>query len=211
MAMEHRQFYKMSPYESSVRVPLIVAGPGVRHNAQVELPVNLVDIYPTLMDMAGAPHPEDLDGHSLMPELSGQDISRPGWAFSEYHDTSCNTGVFMLRRRNWKYIVYVGYEPQLFNLREDPDEIIDLSRDRPDMVEQMDGLLRQIVDYEAVDVKVKAYDRESFVQWRREQTEAGTYEETMARIFSGWDDLTDDAVQPWTEADERTIQDWIES
>ena len=62
MAMEHRQYYKMNLYEPSVRVPLIVRGPGVRRGARVAAPVSLVDIHPTLMDMADLPHPPGLDG-----------------------------------------------------------------------------------------------------------------------------------------------------
>jgi arylsulfatase K len=209
MAMEHRQVYKMTLYESSARVPLIIAGPNVGKGERVEAPASLVDIYPTLMDMAGLPHPDGLDGHSLMPELTGRPGDRPDWVLGEFHDTACNTGTFMLRRGDWKYIVYVGYDPQLFHLRDDPDEVRDLAQARPDVVSDMDRRLRQIVDCEAVDAKVKAYDRRSFRQWRAEQQAAGTYEQMMARVYSGWDDLADDAVQPWTARDEAIIQRWL--
>jgi len=209
LAMEHRQFYKMSMYEPSVHIPLIVAGPGVRRDVEVEAPVSLVDLYPTLMDMAGLERPGGLDGHSLVPVLVGQPSDRPDWALSEFHDTTAVTGIFMLRRGDWKYIVHVGCEPQLFNLADDPAEVSNLAGLRPDVVKEMDGLLRQIVDYEAVDAKVKEYDRSSFRQWREEQRAAGTYERTMARIYSGWDHLSDDEVQPWTAEDEERIEQWL--
>lgn len=209
-AMEHRQFYKMNLYESSAHVPLIVAGPGVQEGTEVAGLVSLVDIYPTLMDMAGLDAPGGLDGHSLMPELTGQSSDRPDWVLSEYHDTSCNTGSFMLRRGAWKYIHFVGYQPQLFNLNHDPDEVRNLAELRPDLVREMDALLHKMVDCEAVDAKVKAYDKQSFRQWRRQMKAKGVYEATMARIFAGWDDLGEAPIPPWTQEDEKLIDRWLE-
>jgi len=209
-AMEHRQFYKMNLYESSAHVPLVIAGPGVQEGAEVTAPVSLVDIYPTLMEMAGLDGPPGLDGYSLMPELTGRPSARPDWVLSEYHDTSCNTGSFMLRRGQWKYINFVGYGPQLFNLEDDPDEVRNLAAVRSDVVAEMDRLLKRIVDCDAVDAKVKAYDRRSFRQWRDEMRAKGTYETTMARIFAGWDNLGEGSIPPWTDKDEKLIEQWLE-
>lgn len=47
--MEHRQFYKMSMYEASAHVPLLIMGPGIEANLQVSDVVSLVDIYPTML------------------------------------------------------------------------------------------------------------------------------------------------------------------
>lgn len=47
--MEHRQFYKMSMYEGSSHVPLLVMGPGVKEQQQIQNVVSLVDIYPTML------------------------------------------------------------------------------------------------------------------------------------------------------------------
>lgn len=49
LAMEHRQFYKMSMYEASAHVPLLVMGPGIKSKLQVSSVVSLVDIYPTML------------------------------------------------------------------------------------------------------------------------------------------------------------------
>lgn len=49
LAMEHRQFYKMSMFEGSSHVPLLMMGPGIKSGLQITHPVSLVDIYPTLM------------------------------------------------------------------------------------------------------------------------------------------------------------------
>ena len=211
LAMEHRQFYKMSPYEASARVPLVISGPGVRTGVEIDTPVSLVDMYPTFMDIAAILRLDGLDGYSLMPELVGGETEHPGWALTEYHDSSCNTGMFMLREGPWKYVVYVGYPAQLFNLDDDPDEVHDFTPERPDVLERMDRRLREIVDYEAVDATVKAYDRASFREWRADRLADGTYHDLMARIFSGWDRCEEDGViEPWTDEDEQAIVTWLE-
>jgi arylsulfatase K len=210
LAMEHRQFYKMSMYEPSVRVPVIAAGPGVRSGTIVDDLISLIDIYPTLMDVAGADHPPELEGRSLSPLLAGErDPGRPDWVLSEFHGSTLPTGAFMLRRDQWKYVAYVGYPPQLFNLAEDPDELDDLAAARPDVVAAMDASLREIVDYEAVDARVKAYDKQSFRTWRAARRSEGTYEDLMARVYSGWDDLSEDEIQPWRATDEALIDAWL--
>ena len=211
MAMEHNQLRKQSTYEPAVHIPLIIAGPYVEEGVEVDQLVSLVDIYPTLMDMAGLEHQEELDGHSLMRELTGQPSHHPDWVLSEFHGDCCNTGAFMLRCNDWKYIVYVGHKPHLFDLEEDPWEIHDLASIRPGVVREMDDMLRQIVDYEAVDAKAKDYDKEAFRQWRQDQIESGTYRDAMTRIYSGWDNLCIEDLIPWTQREESLIQSWLEA
>lgn len=206
MNMEHRQFYKMNHYEPSARVPMIIAGPGLRRGATTDTLVSLVDIYPTLMDIAGLEGPRGLPGHSLLPLASGGADTHPGWVLSEFHDSTLPTGSFMLRRDRWKYIAYPGYRPMLFDLEDDPDELINLESANKDIAKELDGVLRGIVDYESIDAKVKEYDRASFVQWRRERQEAGDYSPQMARIFSGWDPGN---ITPWQQADEDNIENWL--
>ena len=209
MAMEHRQFYKMSAYEPSARVPMILRGPGILPNRQADTLVSLVDVYPTLMDMAGLPHPAGLDGHSLMPPARGGRDTHPGWILCESHESSCLTGEFMLRQGNWKYIARPGFAPQLFDLAKDPWEVSDLTLAHPDTTQAMDRLLRQVVDYEAVNARVIARDKACFVRWRSEHLAAGDYQALMTRIFSGWDRLADGEGEPWTAENERQIERWL--
>ena len=197
--MEHRQFYKMNMYESSVRVPLVVAGPGIRQGVIIDNIVSLIDIYPTLMDMAELPCPAGLDGESLMPLLRGAADDSRKWAFAMFTGSSSNTTMFMLRKGDWKYVAYPGYRPQLFNLRDDPDEIHDLSGAKPQIVGQLDAELRRIVDYEQVHRRCIEYDKESFIQWRRQiaaspihlkeygaDIENATCEQIMANCYIGF-------------------------
>ncbi|MBS11282.1 MAG: hypothetical protein CME19_06745 [Gemmatimonadetes bacterium] len=196
MNMEHRQQLKNAMYEASVRVPLMVSGPDVVSDRSVDEVVSLVDLYPTFMDMAGLPHPDDLAGVSLMPELQGGSADRPDAVLSQYHGNFANTGEFMIRRGAHKYIGYTGYEPQLFDLDKDPDEIHNLANEQPDLAAEMDTALRVLVDYEAVDAKVKAYDRASYVAWR-EETGEPAYEEAMAEILPGWGDREREKTEAW--------------
>jgi arylsulfatase K len=196
MTMEHRQQLKNAMYEASVRVPLIIAGPDVVADVTVDNLVSLVDLYPTFMDMTGLEHPSDLAGTSLMPELHGGNPDRPDSVLCQYHGNFANTGEFMLRRGPYKYVAYAGYESQLFNVEEDPDEIDNLVLKEPDLTQEMDRALRDQVDYQAVDDKVKQYDRESYTAWRAEIGE-NTYELAMSEILPGWSDVERAMTEAW--------------
>jgi arylsulfatase K len=198
MNMEHRQYLKNAVYEASARVPLIVAGPGVQEGEVVEELVSLIDFYPTLMDMTGTTQPKGLSGHSLMPFLKGEQSERSKWVLSQYHSNFANTGIFMLREGPWKYVAYPRYDPQLFNLDDDPEEIKNLAASEPEKTQAMDEKLREIVDYETVDAKAKAYDKASFRGW---QAEIGK-DECLAAMAKLYKDL-------WTSADTRSLRDWL--
>ncbi len=209
MAMEHSLYYKMSFYEASARIPLIVRGPGLSRGRRVKELASLVDLHPTLLELAGIRATEPLDGHSLVHELQGKKSGRPDWILSEFHGTSCNTGWFMIRQGPWKYVALPGYEPFLFNVEQDPAELCNLAAVEKAVARDLDRLLHRVVDCEAVDADAKVEDKARFCAWRSKQLAAGTYQDTMARIFSGFDDLPQEELQPWTDADEKEIEAWI--
>jgi arylsulfatase K len=197
--MEHRQYYKMNMYESSARVPLVISGPGVRRGVMLDNIVSLVDLFPTLLGMGGLRPPGEIDGESLMPLLTGRSNRSRNWAYAMYSGCTANTSMFMLRDGDWKYIAYPGYLPQLFNLREDPEEIRNFAASRPDVLRTMDRELRAVVDYDEVHRRVLAYDKASFRAWRERarregvvakefnsKGKAATYDEFMAFCYRGW-------------------------
>ena len=219
MAGEQNQILKRSMFEPSNHVPLIVRGPGVRRGATVDTPVSLIDLYPTLMDMAGVRHedfghirglPETVNGESVMPQLAGGAERERDWAFCEYNGDRCCTGTYMLRRGDWKYVKYVGYPSQLFNLAEDPWEARDLADERPEVARELDGLLAANFDCEAIDARAKQYDKESFRPWREARLADGTYRDTMAQIYSGFDRLCIEDIVPWSDEDEARVEAWSE-
>lgn len=210
MNMEHGQFYKYTAFEPSARVPLIVAGPDVKQGGRQAHVTSLVDIFPTLLDITGAATTRRLDGVSLLPVLRGAPDTRENIALCEYHDSGACTGIIMLRKDNWKYIAYPGYEPQLFDLDRDPWEVCNLAGKMPEKAAAMDARLREITDYIAHDRQVKEYDRDSFRVWRDCHKAAGDYDKLMAWIFCGADDGVPDVIPPWTEEDEAFVVKWLE-
>ena len=149
MLGNHGMWAKMNMYEESSAIPLIAAGPDIPEGARCDAPASHVDLHQTILKA------HDLDITSADRELSGialQDLIRGDHkergVLSEYHETGAITGMFMLRWRNWKYIVYPGYLPQLFDLAADPIEAHDLASDstHADTVLACDAKLREIVD-----------------------------------------------------------------
>jgi arylsulfatase A-like enzyme len=70
--------YKRSTHNSSIRVPLIIDGPGFNGMRQINEIVGLIDVAPTLLEAAGVPVPPSWKGHSLMPLLNNPE-ARQYW------------------------------------------------------------------------------------------------------------------------------------
>ena len=151
---------KSTLYEESVKVPMLMAGPGVRAGAVCATPVDLLDLFPTILQAAGidpAPEMGPRPGRALQAIADEPvDMERP--ILSEYHAAGSNSAGFMLRKGRWKYHHYVGFAPELFDLQADPEELHDLAGDPAyaDELADMQRALRAICDPEAVDAQAKA-------------------------------------------------------
>jgi choline-sulfatase len=108
---------KNSLWERSTRVPLIVAGPGVTQGAKCAQPVELLDLYPTLVDLCGLPAKESLEGHSLVPQLKDAQAKRPWPAI-----TTHNQGNHSVRTEHFRYIRYADGSEEFYDHRHDPNE-----------------------------------------------------------------------------------------
>ncbi len=138
----HGLWWKCTMFEQSARIPLMISHESFVPKI-VHAPVSLVDLFPTLCDLMGVPVYEKVDGHSLLELLvHGVDFKRPDFAFSEYHAHGMPEGMFMIRWKNYKYVYFTNYEPQLFNLAEDPAENHDLVKEKGH-VPQVDQLLEE--------------------------------------------------------------------
>ena len=122
MLGEKGMVQKRNFYEWSSRIPFILRLPD-RHHAGtvVEQPTSLVDVLPTILEIANVQKDLPADGHSVMPLIEGWDTAERH-VFSEYHSNGVYCTCFMVRRGDFKYIHIQGHQDQLFDLKNDPDE-----------------------------------------------------------------------------------------
>lgn len=145
-------------YEESAGIPAIMAGPDIPEGHVCRTPVNLTDVFPTVVESVGLPaEDDDRPGTSLIETANAPDDPERV-AFSEYHASGSCSGAFMIRRGRWKYVHYVGFEPQLFDLKADPGERDDLGvgPEYEDIRRQLDDELRAICDPDEVERRAKA-------------------------------------------------------
>ena len=126
MLGERGLWYKMTFYERAVRVPLIVAGPGLRAGQRIAPAVSHLDLLPTLVELATGKTDGTGDGTSLLPALRHgtppkDDVS------GEYMAEGYNEPMVMLRRGERKLVYARGDGPMLFDLAADPLERINLA------------------------------------------------------------------------------------
>lgn len=128
--------YKRSCHESSIRIPTAIQGPGFDGGGQLRELVSLVDLPPTLLDAAGIPVPEQMQGRSILPLLRGEREEWPDDVFVQISEFSVSRAV---RSKRWKYGVTApdkdGYkdmgsdhyvEEYLYDLQVDPYELNNL-------------------------------------------------------------------------------------
>ena len=176
---------KSNMYEESAGVPLIMKGPGVEAARRVTTPVSLVDAWPTILGINGvepAACDRDKPGRSWLEIADGADCDRT--VFSEYHAVASITGMFMVRFRNFKYIHYEGYRPQLFDLDADPLEMRDLADEEgyEDIRAEGESRLRAICDPGEVTARAFADQRSRIAEAGGEEAvrNLGSYPYTPA-------------------------------
>jgi len=150
---QHGLLGKQNVYDHSLRVPLIVRGPGIPAGQRHEGLCYLHDIFPTILDLAGLQAPSECEGASLVPALTGQDAAmrdRVFAAFQRSQDLGCDDSTQrMVRRGDLKLIetCMAGRKHlQLFNLAEDAWETHNLADD-PAYAERL-ATMRRLLDCE---------------------------------------------------------------
>jgi len=108
---------KNTLWERSTRVPLIFAGPGVKAGQRCPRPAELLDMYPTLVELCGLPARRDLEGISLVLQLRDATAPRERPAI-----TSHNQGNHGIRSERWRYIRYADGSEEFYDHQTDPQE-----------------------------------------------------------------------------------------
>jgi arylsulfatase A-like enzyme len=158
---EHNRYFFHSPsmYSSSLRVPLILALPGVLpQGVETDHPASLVDVAPTVLSLAGLPTPSSFQGHDLLP--GGRLPALPVRTVA-YGETSGK--IFSATTPEWRFVYnpekleppapggpYPIGEIELYDRRADPREQVNLAARRPDLVE---ALTAEIVAWRRRDVR----------------------------------------------------------
>jgi arylsulfatase A-like enzyme len=139
---EHGLFGKQNLYEfGGFHVPLVIAGPGIPKGKSDAL-VYLMDVFPTLADLAGAKKPDGVEGKSLVPLIKGKQAKVRDVLYTGYRD-----GQRSIRDDRWKLIRYPLVDrTQLFDLTTDPLELTNLAEKNPEKVAEMTKLLQKEMD-----------------------------------------------------------------
>lgn len=128
MLGEHGWWWKSTFHEGAVRVPLLWAGPGTGPGGQcLEANVSLLDLAPTLLELAGAPRLPGAVGRSLVQQLRGENKNQEDTVWAEHAQGWGAEGQVLVGRMvksgPWKYVYWHGASEELFHLEEDPAEL----------------------------------------------------------------------------------------
>ena len=140
---QHGLFGKQNMYDHSLRVPMVISGPGIAGGRKVDGMCHVMDLCPTICDLAGVPAPQALDARSLKPALANPRAplrSEVIAAFRHFQRA--------IRTDRWKLILYNvegKRATQLFDLREDPLEMKNLASDagQAGRIRELKALMQQ--------------------------------------------------------------------
>ena len=157
-AGQHGLLGKQSIYDHSIRVPLVISGPGIQKGVRTESLVYLNDLFPTIADIVGTEKPATIDGTSLLPILENPKKTVRESVFFLYKNFQ--RGV---RTKNWKLIKYLvegKQTTQLFEIKKDPLEMNNLANnpDYKEKVVEMTQLLQEWIDKSGDKVQLNQSD-----------------------------------------------------
>lgn len=135
---EHRlRSSKFLPFESSIRIPMVIRGPGIERGAKIDGSAIDVDLAPTILEIAGAKPGRTMDGLSLLPAARGErrlprrdvplEALRPLFRFFT-PITAFDVPYYGVRAARFKYVRWSFGESELYDLREDPHELDNLAQ-----------------------------------------------------------------------------------
>ena len=118
---EKKHWCKGALWEQTTHIPFMVRGPGIEPGTVCKQPVSLIDVYPSLVDLAGLEIPNWIDGTSIKQQLVKPSSARPP-AISSYGD-----GNTSIRTKRYRYIRYEDGSEELYDHQVDPNEWVNLA------------------------------------------------------------------------------------
>ncbi|MCK4749323.1 MAG: sulfatase [Bacteroidales bacterium] len=177
---EKRHWSKSTLWEESTRAPLMIMAPGFK-SGRCSTPVSFLDIYPTLVELAGLEANPDLEGISLVPMMKNTNAERERPAL-----TTHGKGNHSLRTKRWRYTVYNDGGEELYDHENDVMEWNNLADD-PDYSEVKEQLKKWLPKKNAEDVYVLQWPEEERKFWEVTLKAAERYHGKSV-YPEGWDD-----------------------
>jgi choline-sulfatase len=171
MLGERDMWYKMSWFENSARVPMIIHYPRRFEPKRVNEAVSTMDLLPTFVDLVGGDNTliTPIDGHSLYDYLVS-DTPGKDEVFGEYMGEGTVTPVVMIRRGRWKFTTSLVDPPQLFDLVNDPSELLNLAQSsKPEHTKVLDAFSAEASakwDLQAIHMDVLRRQRNRRIVWK---------------------------------------------
>lgn len=135
----HGLLGKQNMYDHSMRVPMMICGPGIEAGKQISAPIYLQDVMPTTLELAGKDKPDDVEFNSLMPILQGKSDGHLDAVYGAYVNHQR-----MVTDDNFKLIYYPKIKKKLlFDLKADPGEMHNLA-DAPEHKAMVDALWKEL-------------------------------------------------------------------
>lgn len=196
MLGERGLWFKMSFFEGSSRVPMMIAADGMSPG-RIGAPTSTLDVLPTLAELAGVAMDEVMpwtDGRSLVPVANGADRGAP--VAIEYAAEASHAPLVSLRHGVWKYNRCVLDPDQLFNLQDDPHELTNLAPrdDHADVLDELRTMADARWDLGAYDGEVRQSQARRWV----------VYEALRNGHYYPWD------FQPLQKASERYMRNHMD-
>ena len=200
---ERGLFFKMSFFEWSVRVPLIIYAPFAFAPRRIQANVSHLDLLPTLIEVAGDGAPGEfaapIDGRSLVPLATGGGRDWPDLVCAEYTAEGVRAPLLMVRKGSHKLIACPSDPAMLFNLNDDPNELENLA-ERPACAgirAELEAVAAETWDVEALDREVRASQTARRLVGRALDTGARAswdyqpLRDASQQYFRKWDDIQD--------------------
>jgi choline-sulfatase len=158
---ERKLYGKQAFYENSAQIPLMFEGDGIKVNRRVRGAVSIMDLGPTLCEIAGATALPEQDGKSLRGQIFKGTDELDRYVYSEFIEKDSlgrHIPGRMVRQGQWKLISYYLYENEdlLFDIANDPNELTNIIRQFPDQAAELKRLLKKEWDIPQI---IKTHER----------------------------------------------------